>query len=362
MGMMYDPLTREEMISVIEGRGDARRVPVMAHFWVHPETFGEKEAKVREILAKYPQDAQVLTLRTPQPYLAPEDAPDYRWMNIDDPYEGTSTGLDERIAITDWAQLDGILKDFPDPEYPGLCRDIFIDEPSSEADGRYRIGHWWFSLFEMHWFLRGMTNALTDYYAQPEEVHRYFRALTDFYKRVFERGREELNLDAFLISDDLGTQTGTFFSEDLFDEFFAPYYRELFDKCHELGMHMWLHACGNIERILPRFFDMDLDVIHPIQKGAMDQVATAGKYGGQIAFWAGLDVQQVIPWGTPDEVRQEVRTLIDAFWRDGEGRMILTAGNGINGDCPLDSLDAFLQEAVEYGTAKIASQPVKEGK
>ena len=68
-----------------------------------------------------------------------------------------------------------------------------------------------------------------------------------------------------------------------------------------------------------------------------------------------LDVQQVIPWGTPAEVRAEVRHLMDTYWRAGEGRLILTAGNGINEDCPLENLEAFFDEAVSYGSGLVAA-------
>ena len=56
----------------------------------------------------------------------------------------------------------------------------------------------------------------------------------------------------------------------------------------------------------------------------------------------------MIPWGTPGEVRAEVRHLLDTFWRKGEGRCMITAGNGINGDCTLASLEAFLNESFNY--------------
>ena len=192
-----------------------------------------------------------------------------------------------------------------------------------------------------------MSNALMDYYVEPENVHRLFRAVTDFYIRLVERSAAEQHCDGMWFSDDLGTQTGPFFSPGVFREFFKPYYRELFTRCHELGMHTWMHACGNIEPFLSDWIDAGLDVIHPIQKHTMDDRQVARTYGGNITFFNGLDVQQVIPWGTPEEVRQEVRYLMDTFWSNG--RCMITAGNGINEDCPLDSLEAFLSEAVEYG-------------
>jgi uroporphyrinogen decarboxylase len=340
--MNYRALSRDETASVVEGRGAASRVPVLLHFWVHPQEFGNREPQVRAILNRYPEDAQIIGIRIPDVYHAPDEDPEYRWVNFNDPYEGTTVGLDARPAIADWAQLDSVLRDFPNPHFPGM----FPNRPP--PDGRYRIGHWWFWLYERHWQLRGMTNALLDYYTDPASVHRLFRAVTDFYLVTIERARRELNVDAILTSDDLGTQTATFFSPEIFAEFYEPYYRELIDRTHDLGMHFWLHACGCIEKFLPRLVDLGLDVIHPIQKYTMDERKIAADFGSRLCVWSGFDVQQVIPWGTPADVRREVRHLMDTYHRP-EGRFMFTAGNGVNGDCPVASLEALFDEAFTYG-------------
>lgn len=341
---IQDPLTRDEVISVVEGRSTARRVPIQIHFWIHPESFAERKSAVLEIMNRYPADLQICGLHVPDVFDAPDDDPEYRWVPFADPYRGKNVALDEQIAITDWAQLDEVLTHFPSADYPGLLRDV------PAADGRYRLGHWWYCLFERHWTLRGMTNSLTDYYQYPDQVHRLYRALTDFYLGIMERGSKEQNFDGIFVSDDLGTQTQPFFSPEIFREFFKPYYRELFDKAHELGMHFWLHTCGDVEEFIPDWIEIGLDVLHPIQKHTMDERRVAERFGDQITIWAGLDVQQVIPWGTPEQVRAEVRYLLDTYWRHGEGRLILTAGNGINEDCTLESLEAFFSEAVSYGS------------
>jgi len=339
-------LTREEMIAVIEGRGAARRVPVLLHCWTSAEAFGAREAQARALLGRYPNDAQMIPFNLPDVYKAPPDAPEYRWVNYDDPNPGRKSGLDEQGAIDDWSRLDGILANFPDPAYSGA---LPADPPP--PDGRYRIGHWWYCLFERHWQLRGMTRALTDYYTAPEAVHRLFRALTDFYLGLIERGRSELGLDAIFTSDDLGTQTSLFFSKEIFDEFYKPYYREIFNRVHELGMHFWLHACGCIKPILPDLVELGLDVIHPIQKYTMAERAIAEQFGRDICIWAGFDVQRIIPYGTAEDVRREVRFLMDTYWRP-EGRFMITAGNGITGDCPLASLTALFEESFRYGQEK----------
>lgn len=81
----------------------------------------------------------------------------------------------------------------------------------------------------------------------------------------------------------------------------------------------------------------------------MDEKVIAEKFGGDICIWAGFDVQRTIPYGTTDDVREEVRFMIDTYGRP-DGRLMLTAGNGITSDCKVESLGALLDEAYSYGT------------
>ena len=258
-----------------------------------------------------------------------EDAqyPDFSWLPYPNPGEQAQSGLDATVALDDWSKLDEVLAHFPTADFPALL------EWMPAPDGRYRLGHWWFWLFERHWQLRGMVNALTDYYEYPAETHRFFQALTDFYSEVITRCATETPVDGFWLSDDLGTQHSGFFSPDIFREFFKPYYRQLFDTCHRHGLHTWLHTCGCVREFIPDWIDAGLEVLHPIQKHTMDEREIAREFGNRLTMFIGLDVQQVIPWGTPDDVRAEVRYLLDTCWQPGKGRCIITAGNGINGDC-----------------------------
>ncbi|MDR0494590.1 MAG: hypothetical protein LBG95_03040 [Treponema sp.] len=341
---LLDPaLGRDEVKRVIEGKGAARRVPLAIHQWVNANTFGDRETQYQELLDSYPSDVKTIYLNIPHVFDAPQDDPSYRWLNFDDPFQ-PGTALDAVSALDDWAKLDGVLADFPSPDYPGL-----ITKNPPPDDGAYRLGHWWYWLFERLWSIRAMENALCDFYENGDEIHRLFRALTDFYKVMVSRGKKELGLDAVWTSDDIGTQTGPFFSLDVFREFFKPYYKELIDHTHSLGMHFWLHTCGNIKLFIPDLIEIGLDVLHPIQKYTMDEKEIASKYGKDICIWAGMDVQRTIPYGSPEDVRKEVRFLIDAYYRK-EGRLMLTAGNGMTADTPFENLKAFLDEALLYGT------------
>lgn len=84
----------------------------------------------------------------------------------------------------------------------------------------------------------------------------------------------------------------------------------------------------------------------------MDEIAIAEEFGSKLCILAGFEVQQIIPFGTPDEAREEVRRLVDAYARS-DGRFMLTFGNGITPDCPVESLRAVLDESLVYGAIKI---------
>jgi uroporphyrinogen decarboxylase len=344
--MIYPFLPREDVGRVIEGKGSAPRIPKLLQLWVIPETFedGQRQA-LTDILSQYPDDFLAIRANKPTMFDGGADDAEYRWMNIDDPYKGKTVGLDEKVVVPDWRQLDGILEKWPNPNYPSM----FNVNP--QADERYRLCVWWYCLFEMHWQFRGMANALMDYYTDPSQVHRLYEALTGFYLRMMERAKAELGSDGIFFSDDIGMQTGSFFSLAMFREFFKPYYQRLIDRAHKLGMHFWLHTCGNVEIFIPEFIEIGLDVLHPIQKYTMDERRIAREFGKDICIWAGFDVQRTIPWGSTEEVRREVRFILDTFNRP-EGRLILGAGNAINGDCPLPSLAALFDEVFNYRTGK----------
>ena len=83
--MSYPMLTRAEICRVIEGRGNARRIPTLFHFWMYPGDFGVNADEVRSIMRAYPEDVQKIQLNVPDVYDAPKDDPSYRWSYMDKP-------------------------------------------------------------------------------------------------------------------------------------------------------------------------------------------------------------------------------------------------------------------------------------
>jgi uroporphyrinogen decarboxylase len=346
---MRTPLPREEVIKAIE-HGSPSRVPMMLHFWLSADRFEERQQAVRDITAQYPDDVAVLGIRMPAMWddrSDPNHIPGYSWMNVPPPPKpAVARGHDANVAIEDWSQLPAVLDAWPRPDTPTILD--WARDGAKSAAGRYKLATFWFCLYERMWSIRGMENILTDFYLNPEPVHQFMDALTDFYCGLIRRMGSEMKVDGIFTSDDIGMQTGPMFSRDIFLKFFKPRYAKIFKAAHDAGMHFWLHTCGDVRLFMDDLIEVGLDVIHPIQKYTMNEPEIAQRFGGRICFWAGMDVQQILPRGTPDDVRREVRFMIDTYDRPDGGCMI-TAGNGITPDVPVENLRAFFDETYEYG-------------
>lgn len=337
-----ETLKREQVINVIEGRGEAKRVPLLYDIWIYDNVFENNPRKREAWISRYPCDVDEVFLQMPGMTKGPEEDTDFFWSAPGKTCTG-GRGLDDQCLIEDWEDAEDFYRTFPDPMSPALITG------KKDKDGRYLLGRWWYCFFERLWSLRGMENALTDFYLYPQEVHRLFARLTEFYMKSMERAVKELKVDGFFVSDDIGTQTAPFFSLDVFREFFKPYYKKLIHKAHELGTHFWLHSCGNIELFLPEFIEIGLDVLHPIQKNTMKEQEIAEKYGDQICILAGLDVQYLMAFGSPEEVREEIGFLMDTYQRP-EGRFMMTMGNGSTPDWKLENLEAMYEASLQENT------------
>lgn len=268
----------------------------------------------------------------------PAEDPDYYWA-VPSAQNVGGRGLDSQCVIADWEDeesVEAFFDSFPDPDSSAMI----IEEKKKE--GRYLLGRWWDCLFERLWKLRGMENALMDFYLYPEQIHRLFDQVTRFYMRAMERAKEAWDVDGFFVSDDIGTQKSPFFSMEIFREFFKPYYKRLFDKAHELGTHFWRHSCGNIEPFLPEFAEIGLDVVHPIQKNTMEERKIAEMIGDKMCIFAGFDVQHLMAFGTPEEVKEEVRFLMETYKRQ-DGRLMMTMGNGSTEDWKIENLQLYMR-------------------
>ncbi|HUU43360.1 MAG TPA: uroporphyrinogen decarboxylase family protein [Planctomycetota bacterium] len=338
-GPSREPLPTEEVIKAVERRSPKRVPMVMCRWW--GEGLREEYGDRLKEFERYPEDASLAWVGSMDPA-----SMGLSWYRPDE----TGRAKDAGGVISDWKHLDEFIAKMPDPEAPGRFDEAKrVAEDAHRADRYLLLGVWHF-FFERPWFLRGMENLMLDYYLHPEEVHRMHEMLCDQYEGLIRRAAREIEPDGFSTSDDLGHQTQLMMKPAHFREFLKPYYARIGRVCRELGLHFWLHSCGNNTEIMEDLIETGVNVFHPVQKHTMDLASTARDFGDRMTFHVGFDVQQTLRWGSVDEVRAEVRSLVDTFDRD-DGGMVLAAGNGIVGETPFENIEAFLDESLRYGTA-----------
>ncbi len=332
---IYTPLHREEIIKAVEKKNPCR-IPIIRGKW-WGEGFEELHGSALDRYDKYPEDVgQVWIDPTP-----------FEEMGLS--WEIPSGGAhDANPILDDWKKLDELIEKFPAPENDPRIDGLLKQAEAAGREDRYVLLSWWLIYFERSWKIRGMQNIMLDFYENPDLVDKMLKALTEQYIRYIRCFRQNVRLDGFFTSDDLGHQKGPMFSPDLFHRLFYPRYKQLGGVLKELGMHFWLHSCGDNSLLLDDLCAAGLDVFHPVQKHTMDEKTTAEKFGDKLSFLIGLDVQHVLQEEDAEGVKREVRFLIDTFDRPGGG-MCLAAGNGILPGTPLENVTAFLEEAITYG-------------
>ncbi len=338
--MIRDPYTKEIVRSIVERRG-GEAIPLTFHKWWGEGTNEKYGRLLDDISFDIPEDALPVTYLTPGEYTSPTSDLDYRWAYSGSPSPETGS-LDAKVLLPDWRDLDAYLAEFPNLDRQAGAFDATRDFVAAHPN-RYILGHWWYLYYERLWSIRGMQNVLMDFLEHPAELKRLGRALLDHHVKAI-RGLAACGVDGIFTSDDLGSQRALMMSPATFRAILKPLYAELIAEAHSLGMHFWLHTCGNVKAIIDDFIDIGLDVIHPIQAHTMDYGEIAARYGGRISFLVGLDVQHLLPEGSPQNVRQGVREVIRVFRRP-EGGLLLAAGNGIMPETPLENIRAFLEEA-----------------
>ena len=154
----------------------------------------------------------------------------------------------------------------------------------------------------------------------------------------------------FICGTDFGTQTSQFCSSATFDSLYAPYYRKVNDWIHQnTNWKTFKHSCGAVEPLMTHFVESGFDIINPVQCSAtgMDPQKLKDTYGRDLVFWGGgVDTQQVLPFGTPDEVYQQTRKRIEIFNRNG-GFVFNTIHN-IQANTPVENVVAMLKAIQKY--------------
>ncbi|HEY3281606.1 MAG TPA: uroporphyrinogen decarboxylase family protein [Armatimonadota bacterium] len=204
------------------------------------------------------------------------------------------------------------------------------------------------SHFEKAYMARGIENFLADMAGDPSFARGLLNSVIEKNLVMLENVLSIAEIDGVLLGSDWGSQRGLLMRPSTWQEMIRPGEQREYDLIHGYGKHVWVHSCGDIVQIVPSLVEMGLDVLNPIQPEAMDIHKLKADFGGQLTFWGGLSTQQTLPFGTPEEVKAEARSLMRTMG-DGGG-YIFSPAQGIQGDVPVSNILALLEVAREGGS------------
>jgi len=200
-------------------------------------------------------------------------------------------------------------------------------------------------------YVRGVEQILLDLVLAPDLAECIFRRITEFYleyaRRTFEAAGD--GIDVFFMGDDFGTQNGPFMSPAMWRRLLRPGFQAMVDLAKRRGYKVAHHSCGSIKPIIPDLIDCGLDILNPVQPDVhdMDRAELKREFGDRLSFHGSISIQRTLPFGTPEDVRSEVRERCATLGRGG-GFIFCTAHN-IQADTPLENVEALFEAYRQFG-------------
>ena len=200
-------------------------------------------------------------------------------------------------------------------------------------------------------YIRGIEQILVDMVDSPEIAEAIFRRIREFYCSYAERIFEAANgkLDIVLTGDDFGSQNGPLVSPGMWTKFLGKGFADYVALAKSHNLRVMHHTCGSVRQIVPLLMERGLDVLQSLQPEAadMDPRALKADFGDRLAFHGGISIQKTMPFGTPEDIRREVRDRIEAL-APGGGYILCTSHN-IQADTPVENLEALLRAYGDFG-------------
>lgn len=203
----------------------------------------------------------------------------------------------------------------------------------------------WVSIFEIYCGMRGLELAMMDLAENPDFVEAACDRIEETQTVLIEGllTRCAGNLGAIFVSDDMGSQNSLLMSLGTWDYFIGPRLKNWCELAHRHGARVFYHSDGAIRPLIPRLIEARVDVLNPIQHACpgMELEGLHRDFGDHLIFHGGVDTQQVLPKGTPEQVAEETRRCIEALAPNGIGYLPASCHN-IQAGTPVENVLAMI--------------------
>ncbi|MCG6908802.1 MAG: hypothetical protein LJE94_01620 [Deltaproteobacteria bacterium] len=202
--------------------------------------------------------------------------------------------------------------------------------------------------FVRSWRLIGMQNFMMMMFDNPEFIHRVAEMVTQFSLAQLEM-LIDAGLDVLIVEDDIADKNNTLVSPEHFATFINPYNRKLVDRAHDAGLKVVRHSDGNLWPILDILIESGYDGLNPLEPQADMALKKVKAYcGDRLCLLGNIDCQELLPHGTPEQVREAVRTAI-ADAAEGGG-LIICSSNTLHPGVDPENCIAMFEATREFGS------------
>ena len=206
--------------------------------------------------------------------------------------------------------------DWPNPEFIDLEK-VYNDAVAANDAGLAVFGGMWSPFFHVLADFFGMDNYFMKMHTDPEIVLAATEHVVDFYLAANARCLDKMGhlLSAGFFGNDLGTQRAMMISPECYNRFIHPYLKKIAALIKDYGLPVAIHCCGAIYDIIPSFIELGVDVLHPLQALAagMAPENIQRDFGKDLVFMGGVDTQNLLPFGTVQDVEHKVAQLREIF-------------------------------------------------
>jgi uroporphyrinogen decarboxylase len=270
------------------------------------------------------------------------------WQYMLDAYSVSQSPLEEATV----ADLDSF--DWPDPYNPAMFAGL-----QEQAEYWYKNTDYVIvadavkgGILTKAFQIRGYEQMFMDMINNVQFAEALMDKLLWLYKEMWSQYLKQVGpyVQMVYFTDDIGGQSAMLISPDTFRRFLKPRLKELIDHIKGLAdVKFMYHTDGTLVDVIEDVIEMGVDVLNPVQTSAMgmDTYVLKEKYGDRLSFHGAIDVQQVLPSSTPDEVKYDVAKRIYDLGRGGG--YILSPCHNIGADVPPENIIAMFEAAQEYG-------------
>ena len=324
----------------LPGSGPSRKV------LVETEVMERLQTDTRPIMTQAPRDSREIS-RMDEGYFRNEWGVEYSIPHTDS-YAYVPTGIP--LATAAISDIDSY--DWPDPHDPGRTERLREKARILHEQNEYAIvGNVDKpSVFEIALAVRGFEQLLTDMALDKTFAFRLFEKITEIQIARYEHLLDETGeyLDIIVFGDDVGTQRGTLISAAAYQNLLKPFHKMLYDAIRrKTKAKIFYHTCGDCYELIPDFIEIGVNILNPIQVTACNMKTDKLKreFGKDLCFWGAIDTQVVLPKGSPEDVRTEVRQRVVDL-ATGGGYIVAPVHNVVN-DVPPENIAAIYAEILQ---------------